>query len=70
MTLKCDMCHKPLKSGAKRYVIVPPLRPDLTMTVGPECFRKSKKARAALAARMTPDQITAMQLKLAQEHPK
>lgn len=61
--LKCDMCHKPLKE--KRYQIVVPLRPELTMTVGPDCYRKTKKAQKELEARNTPAQIEALRAKVA-----
>ncbi len=43
--LKCDMCHKPLKS--KRHQIV---RGQVTLTVGPDCFKKEKEAAARLKA--------------------
>jgi hypothetical protein len=54
-TLRCAMCHTPLKS--RRFQITTLMRPDLTLTVGPECFRKEKKARAEMLARHTPQQI-------------
>jgi len=52
------MCHKPLK-GAK-FQVVPLLRPDLTLTVGPECFRKEKKARRQMQERYTSEQLEAL----------
>lgn len=42
--LKCDMCHKPLKS--KRFQIV---RGPVTLTVGPDCYKKETEAAARLA---------------------
>ena len=42
--LKCDMCHKPLKSN--RHQIV---RGTVTLTVGPDCFKKEKEAAARQA---------------------
>jgi hypothetical protein len=65
-TLRCDMCHKPLK--AKRFQIVVPLRPELTLTVGPDCYRKTVKARKELEARNTPEQIAALRAKVAAHH--
>ena len=65
-TLRCDMCHKPLKE--KRYQIATLLRPAMPLTVGPECFRKEKKARAELLARYTPDQLSALRAKVAAHH--
>jgi len=55
MTLRCDMCFKPLKS--QRFQITTLMRPDRTLTVGPDCFRKEKKARAEMLVRHTPQQI-------------
>lgn len=66
-TLRCDMCHKPLKGV--RYKISTLLRPDSTMIVGPECFRKEKKARAQMLERNTPEQIEALRAKIAAKHP-
>jgi hypothetical protein len=63
MTIRCDMCHKPLKE--KRYSIVTPLRPELTLIVGPDCYRKTKKAEKELRARNTPEQIEALRVKVA-----
>lgn len=54
-TLRCDMCFKPLKS--RRYQITTLMRPDRTLTVGPDCFRKEREARAEMLARHTPQQI-------------
>lgn len=42
--LKCDMCHKPLKSNRHKIV-----RGSVTLTVGPDCFKKEKEAAARLA---------------------
>ena len=61
--LYCDMCHKPLKGA--RFQIVPLLRPDLTLTVGPDCYRKEKKARKQMLERNTPEQIEALKRKVA-----
>lgn len=61
--IKCDMCHKPLKSA--RYVITPLLRPDLSLVVGPECFRKEKAARKQMLERYSPDQIEDLRRKVA-----
>ena len=62
--IKCDMCHKPLK--AKRYQITGTIFcPDAPMTVGPECFRKEKKARKEAMARYTTEEIAAMTAKIA-----
>ncbi len=63
MTLRCDMCHKPLKG--ERFKITTVFRPDLVMTVGPECYRKEKKARKEIMATYTPDEIEALRLKIA-----
>lgn len=60
--IKCDMCHKPLKS--KRYQITTLLRPENTMTVGPDCYRKEKKARQEFLASHTPEQVEALKIKL------
>lgn len=60
------MCHKELK--AKRYQIVAVLRPELTMIVGPECYRKTKKARKELEASNTPEQIAVLRAKVASHH--
>lgn len=62
-TLRCDMCHKPLK-GARFKITT--LLGSGELTVGPECFRKEKKARAEMLARHTPEQIEALRLKIAQ----
>lgn len=58
----CDMCFKPLK--AARFKIATIFRPELTLTVGPECFRKEKKARARVLAEKTPEQIEAIRQKI------
>lgn len=65
-TLRCDMCHKPLKE--KRFQITTLLRPELTLTVGPDCFHKEKKARAEMLARNTSEQIAALRAKVAAHH--
>lgn len=64
-TLRCGMCHSPLKVGARRYQITTLMRPDLTLTVGPECYRKEKKARAEMLARHTPQEIEAIKARVA-----
>ncbi len=64
--LKCDMCHKPLKE--KRFQITVFLRPELTMTVGPECYRKTKKAEKALREQKSPEEIFALRAKIASLH--
>lgn len=63
MTLRCDMCHKPLKG--ERYKIEVLLRPGHPLVVGPECYRKEKKARKEMLARHTPEQIEALRAKIA-----
>jgi hypothetical protein len=63
MTLRCDMCHKPLKS--KRYQITTLLRPDHALTVGPDCYRNEKKARKQMLELNTPAQLEALRLKVA-----
>ena len=63
MTLRCDMCHKPLKGA--RFKITTLLGSGNELTVGPECFRKEKKARADMLARHTPEQIEALRAKVA-----
>lgn len=64
--LKCDMCQKPL--GSARFKIVPTLRPDQTMTVGPDCYRKAKKAAKELRANKTDAEIAALRAKVAAHH--
>lgn len=66
MTLKCDMCHKPLKEV--RYQIDGTIFCPGPMTVGPDCYRKEKKARKEALARYTPEEITAMRAKVAAHH--
>ncbi len=66
--MNCDMCHRPLKPDAKRYRITTLLRPDLTLTVGPECYRKERKARKQALERHTPEQIEALRQKVALAH--
>jgi hypothetical protein len=63
MTLRCDMCHKPLKE--KRYQLEAIYAPGQFLTVGPDCFAKEKKARAEAQGRYSPEQITAMRAKVA-----
>ena len=63
MKLHCDMCGKPLKE--KRYTIEVLLRPGQPLIVGPECYRKEKKARKEMLARHTPEQIEALRAKIA-----
>lgn len=62
-TLRCDMCQSPLKS--RRYQITTLMRPDLKLTVGPECYRKEKKARAEMLARHTPEEIDEIRTRIA-----
>jgi len=66
MTLCCDMCHKPLKE--KRYQIATVLRPELTLTVGPDCYRKARKAAKELRATKTPSEIAALRERVANFH--
>lgn len=61
--LCCDMCQKPLKGV--RFQVTVLLRPERTMTVGPDCYRKEKKARQQMLERHTPEQIEALRLKIA-----
>jgi hypothetical protein len=61
--LKCDMCHKPLKS--KRFQVAVFMRPERTMTVGPDCYKKTKEAAAAMRERFTPEQIDAKRTQIA-----
>jgi hypothetical protein len=63
MTLRCAICHKPLKG--ERYKIEALLRPGRPLIVGPECYRKEKKARKEYLARHTPEQIEALRAKIA-----
>jgi ribosome-binding protein aMBF1 (putative translation factor) len=65
--MRCEMCHKPL-TGAK-YKIEVLLRPGHPMIVGPECFRKEKKARKEMLALHTPEQIEALRAKVAALNP-
>lgn len=55
--LKCDMCHKPLKS--KRFQIAVFMRPERTMTVGPDCYKKEKEAVEQMKLRFTAEEIKA-----------
>lgn len=57
------LCHKPLKGA--RFQIETLLVPGHKLTVGPECYRKEKKARAEMLARHTPEQIDALRAKVA-----
>lgn len=66
--LRCDMCHKPLK--AKRYQIATLLRPDQTLTVGPDCFRAEKKARQVMLQIHTADEIADLRAKVARSQPR
>lgn len=66
MTLRCDMCHKPLKGVTHK--IVPLLRPDQTLIVGPDCYRKTQKAQKWLQATKTPAEIAALREKVAAHH--
>lgn len=61
--LRCEMCHRRLKG--ERFMIETLLRPGKSLVVGPECFRKEKKARAEMLKRFTPEQIEAMRAKAA-----
>lgn len=64
--LKCDVCHKPLKE--KRFQLVPFMRPELTLTVGPDCYRKAKKAEKELRDRKSPEELVALRAKVAAYH--
>lgn len=55
--LKCDMCHKALKS--KRFQISVFMRPDRTMTVGPDCYKKEKRAVEEMKRRFTAEELGA-----------
>jgi len=61
--LKCDMCGKPLKS--RRFQISVFMRPDRTMTVGPDCYKKEREAVAQMRARFTPAELDAKRTALA-----
>lgn len=64
MLLRCDMCHKPLKGA--RFKITTLLGDQRrTLTVGPDCFRKEKKARQQVIETHTPEQIEALRAKIA-----
>jgi len=63
MTLRCDMCSKPLKGARHKIEVL--LRPGHPMIVGPECYRKEKKARKAMLAKHTPEEIEALRAKVA-----
>lgn len=62
--LRCDMCHKPLK-GARFKITTLLGDQSQTLTVGPECYRKEKKARSEMLARHTPEEIEALRAKIA-----
>lgn len=53
--LKCEMCGKPLKS--KRFQISVFMRPERVMTVGPDCYKKEKKAREEMKCRFTAEEL-------------
>lgn len=61
--LKCDMCHKPLKS--KRFQVSVFMRPDRTMTVGPDCYKKTKKAVEEMKKRFTAEELDAKRAEIA-----
>jgi ribosome-binding protein aMBF1 (putative translation factor) len=61
--LRCDMCHKPLKS--KRFQISVFMRPERTMTVGPDCYKKEKKAVEAMKQRFTAEELDAKRADIA-----
>lgn len=61
--LKCDMCNKPLKS--KRFQISVFMRPERTMIVGPDCYRKEKKAVEEMKRRFTTEELDAKRANIA-----
>lgn len=61
--LKCDMCGKPLKS--RRFQISVFMRPEKTMVVGPDCYKKEKEAVESMKARYTAEQLAACRAKIA-----
>lgn len=61
--LKCDMCHKPLKS--KRFQIAVFMRPERTMTVGPDCYKKEKEAVEQMKLRFTAEELAAKRAAIA-----
>lgn len=61
--LKCDMCHKPLKS--KRFQIAVFMRPECTMTVGPDCYKKEKEAVEQMRQRFTVEELDAKRAQIA-----
>lgn len=62
--MNCDMCHRPLKPDSKRYVITTLFRPDLELTVGPDCYRAEKKARKERVAQMSAAEVENMRAKV------
>jgi hypothetical protein len=61
--LKCDMCGKPLKS--RRFQIQVFLRPERTMTVGPDCYRAERKAVRQMKERFTPEELEVKRARIA-----
>jgi hypothetical protein len=61
--LKCDMCHKPLKS--KRFQISVFMRPERTMIVGPDCYKKEKEAVEQMRQRFTVEELDAKRAQIA-----
>lgn len=61
--LRCDMCRKPLKS--KRFQISVFMRPERTMTVGPDCYKKEKKAVEEMKRRFTAEELDAKRANIA-----
>ena len=61
--LRCDMCQKPLKS--KRFQISVFMRPERTMTVGPDCYAKEKKAVEEMKRRFTAEELDAKRANIA-----
>jgi ribosome-binding protein aMBF1 (putative translation factor) len=55
--LRCDMCGKPIKS--KRFQISVFMRPERTMTVGPDCYKKEKVAVEAMKLRFSEKELAA-----------
>ena len=64
-SLRCDMCGKPLKS--KRFQIQYFLRPERSMTVGPDCFKKEKEAQEARKLQLSPEQLAAKRAEVARK---
>jgi hypothetical protein len=61
--LKCDMCGKPLKS--RRFQIQVFMRPEKTMVVGPDCYKKEKAAVEVMKSRFTEEQLNARRAAIA-----